>query len=356
MPNALLTSGAAHLALAAVAWYAATLALVTAAGGAGRGGWRGAAQSVPLLAAIAWASAVGRNDLAVGAAFGASAAGLMLGLGVMTSSTPPAVGPPAASGAWALALPASLIALAAGFGGRLTLLHAALFLAQAGLVAWVWRGDAPPVDATPADAPDATADRPVRRRLSPAVLLAVGVALAVVGAWVATLAAGRAESFIGRPVGGAMASLIFGPAMVLPTLGAGAALAQRGRPTAAAGAQVAFGLVALCVGVPLAVAVAYARSWLLPGEATTSAFAAGAADLATVAFPPAAWRVDSDVPRRRRPAARRRGGGAGAGRPWRRPRADFRLRRLHQSRRPRARLSAARPPDFPAASPRSPMP
>ena len=312
MPNALLTSGAAHLALAAVAWYAATLALVSAAGDGGRGGWRGIAQSVPLLAAVAWAAASGRNDLAVGAAFGAAAAGLMLGLGVMTSSTPPAVGPPVASGAWALALPAALVALAAGFGGRLTPLHAALFLIEAGLVAWVWReGVAAP--AVPVEDPDrsedgpdpaasgsgsdkveanqpATEPPPQARRGRRAIALGLGLAVAVIAASWAVDAAGRAESFIGRPIGGAVAALIFGPAMVLPTLGTGAALAQRGRPTVAAGAQVAFGLIALCVGLPLAIGVAYGRSWLLPAGAATSAFAS---DVATVAFPPAAWRVDA---------------------------------------------------------------
>ncbi len=288
------------------AWYVSTYALVDAAGRPFRrslGGRRGLLTAVPLVILTVGAAAAGRADVAVAAAFAAAAAAGCLALGAALASAPRDAPPVPAGRAWAFLLPAALIALVAGFTGRLTGLHAVCLLIEGAVIAGTWSTDRPPAapnqpaDPAPPAPPPAVspAVSPATTRRIKAIELSLALLLAGVAAWLALAAVGRSETALGRPAGTPMASL-FGIMLVLPCVGLAGQRAAQHRTREAAGAQIAYALAALCLALPAAILTAYARALVLPATAaaaSTTRPAALALDLPTVVFPPAVWRVDA---------------------------------------------------------------
>ncbi len=226
-------------------------------------------------------------EIAIGVIFSTAVAALSLHLGVAVASSPETrarraghgfevvldptessteagAAPVAVAGvvrgsrAWAMVLPVAVLALMAGFSGRLTLIHAILFAIQGLLVtiAWGLHGRREPQPA--ADA----------RRLSPvrSAQLALAMVLALVGAICAVYGAVRMSEETKIMSTGLIASAALGPLLVLPMIGSASVLASQGQAQTAVGASVVIVLLNLCVLLPVVVAGWHAREYFAPPQ------------------------------------------------------------------------------------------
>jgi Ca2+/Na+ antiporter len=330
------------LAGAAAGWYAASFAASEAlAGGRLALRRRVLGQWLPILAMALVATLAQQTEVALGVLFATSVAALSLVLGIVTIAhefaPPPA--PPGgfpvietsnphvvavattpdavvsrARRPWAFILPAALIALLAGFSGRLTGLHAVL-LAVAGLFIvslWNARNELDEVDAPLVQA-DTRPARGAKVRRTIELLLAIG--LAVLASWAGARATRDVSRQLGLVTGGFVSAMLVSPALVLPMIGSGMALARANLYSGAVSASVGIVLLNLCFGLPLVVGVWYAKPlWEKrtdrlvamvasndpsnPAPATTAP--ADGADPAvppdpSMRYPLALWRVDTVI-------------------------------------------------------------
>ncbi len=283
------------------------------------------------------AVAFDHTEIAVGVIFSTSVAALSLHLGVAITSTPqtPArptalashVGPaageqsnnPAASDiaadedhgilgvrgsrAWAMVLPTAVLALMAGFSGKLTLVHAILFAIQGLLVTMVWDGGR-------VRNGSASQVRPLSAQRRAQLTLAL--ALALVGAACAVFGAARMSEETGIMSTGLIASAALGPLLVLPMIGSSSLLATQGHAQTAIAASIVIVLLNLCLLLPLVVAGWHAREryvamtaqpLIAPAAATKPSVTAedtSSSDPLPVddmprvlSFPIAVWRIDT---------------------------------------------------------------
>jgi hypothetical protein len=236
-------------------------------------------------------------EIAVGVIFSTAVAALSLHLGVAIATTPHPVRArrvgrgfevvveaeedagdatetaPAASAqrfgavrgrrAWAMVLPVGVLALMAGFSGKLTLLHALLFTIQGLFVMMVWKERA----SHPA---------PSAARLSGTsrAQFALAIVLAVIGAFCAIYGAVRMSEETGIMSTGLIASAALGPLLILPMIGSASLMASQGQVQTVAGASVVMVLLNLCLLLPLVIVGWHVREQYFVPSTTPQALAA----------------------------------------------------------------------------------
>jgi Ca2+/Na+ antiporter len=203
--------------------------------------------AVPIAAMAFGAAATGHAQLAVGVLFSTSVAALTLVAALsMLGASSPAV---KSHSAWALVLPAALLAWLAGFAGHLAWIGAIALLLEGIVIAAAWNGAG-----TETGKPEVELTREVTaRRISPLSILQLilAIALAAIGVWM-TL---RVSAYLFRQTyfitEGLFAAAVVSPILVLPMIGLGVAQAQRGQLDIALGAQVGVVLLNICLLLPL---------------------------------------------------------------------------------------------------------
>ena len=245
-------------------------------------GRRAIAQWLPVPATALCAQFMGFPDIAVGVVFGTSVASLSLVLG-MTTYLAPLQQLPTDRRVWPLVLPASIVALVAGFSGKLTPLHGVLLLVMgvAFLAVWLDHGPAQAVEhPSESAAPELASFGLGWLGISGAVLI---IAL---GSWGAVYGASHTamQSRVLTP--GLLAATILSPLLMLPALGESGMLAQRGHCGPAITAIVGTVLLNLCALLPLLVFV----NLLLYGIAHVRG---SAAPFTPLPYPLAVWRIDT---------------------------------------------------------------
>ena len=265
-------------AAAMVTWYLAVRAAADATRDPAAGVLVGG--GLPALAGVAWAAAVGLPQAAVALALGVAVASACLVLGLVVSARP-ANGPvrddPARVGSAAL-LPAALAYLLIGFAGRLTLGHAVLLLAGAGVAAWLVRSEAPPMA-------EESEPRPQSNRLVTVLQLALAAVLSVAGAGFVWAATGRAGRLYGSEVDATFATILAAPLIALPLIGVGVTAAGDGRGPETQRGLILLAASMLTVAVPLAVLITFGRG-IYETASSAESLRAGAA--AIWADPPSA--------------------------------------------------------------------
>ena len=162
------------------------------------------------------------------------------------------------SRAWAMILPAGVLALMAGFSGKLTLIHGLLFAIQGLLVLMVWDRQQN----------RARVDDHSRVSMGRRAQLALATALALIGGMLAVYGAVRMSDETGIMSTGLIASAALGPLLVLPMIGSASVLASHGQTQTAVGASVVIVLLNLCCLLPLVIAGWHARQHYFPPLAT----------------------------------------------------------------------------------------
>jgi Ca2+/Na+ antiporter len=301
------TPGTALLAVAALTLYVASRAAADALAGSApnRPGLRALGHCIPVaMTALACLhpsvarpgvddSIGGRPELAVGIVFANCVACLTMVLGIVSYIAPAAALPPTRK-AWPFVLPAALLALIAGFNGRLTWVHALMLMVLGLAVMNLWVGGAgeePVTGAPTAIEPHAPGRAmPWTRWLQ----LALAFALACVGGWAAVRGTGLAEQGTRVLTGVVLVGTVVGPLLTLPVLGGTAQLAERGHAGSALATLVAIVLINLCAVLPVIVLAHYALTAFSPAvvAAATQPVELQQADLRAVPFPLISWRVD----------------------------------------------------------------
>lgn len=256
--------------------------------------------TLPIGVMAGTAMLLGRSEVAVGLLMAASVASLSLVCGLGAFLSPVEELPGVARRVWVFLIPLAMLALVAGFGGHLTLNHAAFFALQGGIIYYV-RTD--PVAAVEDDLPPALLDaqRPARGRRVWRVLESVmAAAVVMVAGWLLLGSTGVSRSPLVRFSDALVAAAVISPILLLPMTGTASALAQRHRTATVAHAGVLLTVLNLCVMLPGAIMLWYARPMLgwagmklgwLAGEA-----GAFPMKLATPpVFPMSSWRIDSVV-------------------------------------------------------------
>lgn len=249
---------------AAVALYVAARAAFDALGSRNISspGARAGAHLLPIALTAIAATIMGRPEIAVGVIFATSVGSLSLVLGIIVCTTPITSAPPFWRRRWAFVLPASLLALLAGFSGRLTAIHALFFFIQGIVLSAVWldrsrESSAESIPAAPVPVespPDQIHDRVQRVRIIQIILAA---AVGGLGAWAATHAAVHMSNELRALSTGLIAVVILGPLLTLPMIATGMESAQRGRPDLAATTSVGLTLMNLCFLLPLIILLWY---------------------------------------------------------------------------------------------------
>jgi len=302
--------GAVLVALAGLACYIASRAAADALAGVDpdKPGLRALGHCIP-IAAVAFMclrpalappdhpdGQVGEAQIAVGVIFAASVACLTLVLGVVTYLAP--VGPmPNSRRVWPFVLPTALLALVAGFDGRLTWIHAAMLMLLGLAILNVWHGGAEPrveSEYTPEGE-----DAPARRSRTPRwIQLGLAIALALVGGWAMARGAATLDQSSRLLTGIVLAGTVIGPLLTLPVLGNTAQFAERGHVASAVTTLVMMVLINLCAILPLIILAHHALSGLLPAAsaaATTVDPQGFVQRIQPAPYPIISWRVDTVI-------------------------------------------------------------
>jgi len=245
-------------------------------------GRRAVAQWLPAAVAAVAAQILGVPDIAVGIVFGTSVAALSLVLG-MTTYLAPLEQLPGDRRAWPLVLPAAIVAIIAGFSGKVTLLHAILLLVLGASFLAVWL-DRPAVEQTePGDE---------RAKwfgdISAFGWIALAAAIVVMGlaGWVGVYGATATAQHSRVVSTGLLAATILSPLLMLPALGESGILAQRGHCGSAVTGLVGTVLLNLCALLPLLVFVNLLMHGIAHWRGSDAAYT-------PLPFPLAVWRIDA---------------------------------------------------------------
>jgi Ca2+/Na+ antiporter len=308
--------GALLIACSAVALYVAARVIVHGMTSAGRplGLWYALAHWLPIMFVALAATIEDRTDIAVGVAFATSVAALSLNLGVVAAGGAGPQRVPASARAWPFVLPASLLALTAGFSGHLTIVHAAVMLAQGivFLIAWPRTVPASADGPLPLLDPGAITElsgpppaSPVLPRVLPLFRPAprptrlaeifLGLLLASLGAWGAVHGAVRLADETKIMTVGLVAAAVIGPLLMLPAVNSGTNLGQRGLWGVATDSYVILTLLNLCLLLPMIVVASYLRRVYLLTMSDRPVEISFERSLEPIYYPMAVWRVDTVV-------------------------------------------------------------
>jgi Ca2+/Na+ antiporter len=240
---------------------------------------------------------VGQAGVAVGIVFSTSVACVTLLLGIVTLLAPVFTLPPERK-VWPFVLPAALLALVAGFNGRLTVLHAGM-LALLGLaVGNLWWGIR--AETLTLQTPDTSSESSAVRRVRVLtwarwIQLALAMALTFVGAWALSRGVVRLEQSSRLLTGTLLAGTVLGPLLTLPVLGSTSRLAETGHSASAVTTLISIVLVNLCAVLPILIVAHYVISaasahleMLRLGEVLRE-------HARPAPFPIVSWRVDTVV-------------------------------------------------------------
>lgn len=259
---------------------------------------------IPIGCVAIWSALAGRDDVAVGVVFATAVGALSLNLGTAASSAE-TFGPlPRSSRAWSFLLPASVMALMAGFSARLTAMHAILLLAQGVFVMLVWSAQHERVDEGRLFA-DPKIPLPGIRKAQ----LFGGILASLVAGWIGVNTANHISAETGIMSHGMIAAVVLSPLLLLPMIGTSSKLAQEGHVQEAIEGSVALALMNLCLLIPACVAAWFARPVVAPVIAriidptineyasTTQAATAPAAEVVVspMYYPLVVWRLDTVV-------------------------------------------------------------
>ena len=304
-------SGRLPLLIGAVLLYAAARATMEGLARGMSAGTRALGYWIPIAVAAIIASWVGRRDLALSIVFSTSVASLSLVLGAIVAVNPDAgswgsdsasagsaaAGEPGGESAggdrgrlnprsWMFVLPAALLPFFAGFSGRLTWVHALMFLIEGAVLLGVWN------NARPASGPSPRfADRTFDKHYpAPAIdwvkelNIAMYLAGATLGAGAAVWGAWQMSQKVSIFTGDLIVVSALSPILVLPMLVVGTAARRKEDAATSASAAIGVVLLNLCALLPAVI-----LSWYLPH--------AGGGDLKGrgILFSLITWRVDNVV-------------------------------------------------------------
>jgi Ca2+/Na+ antiporter len=301
---ALWTSSPASLAMVAGA------ALLVAASLAGAGSLAGPALApgrralghwMPIAACALWAVLHRQGNLAIAIIFATSVASLSLVLGSIVLAEGELDAPQPWPRTWLFVLPAGLLPLLAGFAGRLSWIHACIFLLEGAALWLAWQeitgrdGMALPVAQVHADDGAANPGGGGAHGLFRIINVALSAILAVVGASIAMGPATRiGEQFRGGAALVAVATL--GPLLVLPMLLTGAKMAHRGQGWIATSTSVGVTLLDLCLLLPAVVLLWYPASAIdIDGRSIRHWHIHPFGEVTPLRFPLTTWRCDTVV-------------------------------------------------------------
>jgi len=257
------------LSAAILIYIVARTALDVISGGRGiTAGQLAIANAFPVLTVACVAAWNRQADLALAIVLGSTVAALTLVLGL--TLTGEALGDDdiaPSSRAWQFLLPTTLMLMLVGFGGRLTLTHAAMLLAMGVLVSGIWREGERTV---PTIAPDATEEEPRRVDTTRWLRGILAVLLGVLAGWLAMrggldIAASRrglSPGVVGVTVISAM--------LALPATGYATLMARTGRTGMALASQVGTAMLLLTLVLPATITVWYARGAIVVRDTSTT--------------------------------------------------------------------------------------
>ena len=257
---------------------------------------------IPIAMTALLATAAGRAEIGVGLAMATSVAAVAMVLGVLVCMSAEHEGPRLRTHAWPFVVPASVLALLAGFSGSLTWWHALMLLGLGGCVHGVWqaRKSEAPVPVESVDG--ATAPSQPRRGDLRGVQLTLAILLAAAGGWLAYRATTVADDRTRVATSGLIAAAVVSPLLVLPMLGTGAIAAHHGKLGAATAGIVGLVLLNLCALLPMVILTHYGRQVVVDWHKIQPALASAATTVPTtdevyqlraMPFPLAVWRVDT---------------------------------------------------------------
>lgn len=254
------------------------------------------ASLLPLAGVVAVASAMGRPEMALGAALSASVASLGLVAGMALLQRRPLTPPPPECGSWTLLIPTALSVLLIGLAGSLTPVSIAALLLLAAVALPAMKvppfptptPTLPPPDSAPDSAPYsvaslATPAPPIAPRSTPIDLATVILAtlIALLAGWAAVQGASLLALRNTHAPAGLLAACVLGPASTMPFLGMVVARATDGHTYNALGLCIRFALTSVVTLLPLAALIHFARAYFLSTPTLT------------MPFPATLWRVET---------------------------------------------------------------
>lgn len=247
-------SGRARLLMGAVLLYTASRAAAESLAGKTRSpGKTALAHWMPVAVAAMAALLVRRADLALCIIFCTSVASLSLVQGTIVLMAPRDEAPPDARRVWPFALVTALMTLLAGFAGRLTWVHALIFLGEGAVLLAVW------MDLNRQDVPLQPQPLASSRRTAWVIL---SVIMAVVGAAIAVRGAVAMSRPLAWPSANVIIVVILGPLLTVPMLFGAAELARQKQAAVATTTSVGLVLLNLCLLLPAVVLLRYPISAL----------------------------------------------------------------------------------------------
>jgi hypothetical protein len=240
---------------------------------------------IPIAAVALALLAAKRTDLALAIIFGTSVAGLSLVQGAVLVTAPDSDAQVAFRRLWPFALPAALLALLAGFGGKLYWWHGLIFLLEGAALFLAW-----------ADARLTLPQKSGRLSFGDSMNFGLSLLLAIIGAVAAGSGMIRSTEGYSTPWPSVFTIGLVAPLLVLPMLSDGVRLAGSGRAWEATTSCVAVTLLNLCALLPAVILLWYPVQLLHRDPSAAGHWKLGAiSDAAPMIFTLITWRVDNVV-------------------------------------------------------------
>lgn len=274
---------------AVIAWYVGVRSLADLLARArGRALLRAGSVWVPIVLLVSTAVAMNDLPMAVGVVFASSVACLSLVLGSVLISSPTLSIADSHQREWSFVLPVALVMLLIGLKSQFAPVHALVLaaIALALVLLWMDRNRVYPAE------PIESVERTPLPHWAAILQIVLSIGACAVAALMASHAAGGIVGQWGLPGSGFVASVLIGPALVLPLVGIGTQMAHENRQGEVLSTVVALVLLNLLVLLPALILARWmqsARSILL-ADADASLF-----DIAQpiLTFPHQVWRVDT---------------------------------------------------------------
>jgi cation:H+ antiporter len=235
-------------------------------------GWTSIACALPLAGVVAVASAMGRPEMALGAALSGAVASIGLVGGMVLMQRRPGSVPTEGIGTWPLLTPVALSILLVGLAGAITpMAVGALLLLGVFLLPTV---RVPAVEAAHSSEASTGETQPPVGRMQRGTFVGLGVVVALLAGWAAIEGASQLSLRNAHAPAGLLAACVLGPAAIMPFLGLAIARASDGHTYHALGLCVRLSIVCVLGLVPIAAAVHFGRNIILESGGWVMPFAA----------------------------------------------------------------------------------
>jgi Ca2+/Na+ antiporter len=285
----------ASLSVVAIVLYVASWATRDALGKTGfvSPGRRAFAHWIPIAAATLMLLFMKRAELAMAVIFSTSVGCLSLVLGSVVIAEPENETPHAWRSLWPFVLPAGLLALLAGLAGRLSWIHAVVFLLEGMVILGAWRERSESYE-QPTLAESLLGER--RRKGVNPLNLALSILLVVIAAMAAVYGSLGLVNISTNLRQSLVVPLVLSPLLVIPMLLDGAIEGKRGRPWVSTTTGVGVVLLNLCLLLPAVVLLWYPVSafhgiWYIPQSWRFDSLKT----IDPLIYPMITWRVDTVV-------------------------------------------------------------